>query len=150
MTGRYGRRMFRPRRGCTGTIVHIDASRPRPCFLSQYGDGTSESTDVLRDAAGLRGDDLALPQTVQQRRLTVIHMTHNGDHRGAPHQAGWVGWRSEGTRGQRSVRQTRQIQNIEAPQINNIIYNRPSANWHPVRDPTAPGSGPIHRNDCNL
>lgn len=45
---------------------------------------------MLRDASGLRGDDLALPQAVQQRRLTVVHVTHDGDHRGPWHQEGGV------------------------------------------------------------
>lgn len=45
--------------------------------------GTQKSTDVLCDPAGLRGHDLALPQTVQQCGLAVIHVTHDGDHWGA-------------------------------------------------------------------
>lgn len=50
------------------------------------GPVTQEGSDVLRDAAGLHGDQLALPQAVQQRRLPVIHMTHDSDHRGATRQ----------------------------------------------------------------
>lgn len=60
--------------------------------------GTQKSADVLCDPASLRGCDLALPQTVQQCGLAVIHVTHDGDHRGAWHQAGQVSWWSEGQR----------------------------------------------------
>lgn len=49
---------------------------------------------MLRDASGLCGDDLALPQAVQQRRLTVVHVTHDGDHRGPWHQEGGISRRS--------------------------------------------------------
>lgn len=59
---------------------------------------TQKSPDVLCDATGLRGHDLALPQTVQECGLAMIHMTHDGDHWGAWHQAGQVRWWSEGQR----------------------------------------------------
>jgi len=36
-------------------------------------------SDVLGDAAGLTGDDVGLADVVQQRGLTVVHMTHDGD-----------------------------------------------------------------------
>lgn len=57
---------------------------------------TQKGADVLRDPARLRGHDLAPPQTVEQGGLPVIHVAHDSDHRGAGHQAGWVGWRSGG------------------------------------------------------
>lgn len=66
---------------------------------------TEKRPDVLRDAAGLRGRHLALPQSVQQGGLPVIHMTHDGDHRGAWHQAGRVSQRSGWVRGQISLLQ---------------------------------------------
>lgn len=55
---------------------------------------------MLRDATGLCGHDLALPQAVQQGGFPMIHVTHDGDHRGAWHQQGGVSWRSK--RGQSS------------------------------------------------
>lgn len=66
---------------------------------------TEKRPDVLRDAAGLCGRHLALPQTVQQGGLPVIHVPHDGNHRGAWHQAGWVGRRSGWVRGQISLLQ---------------------------------------------
>ena len=35
--------------------------------------------DVLRDAAGLAGDDVGLADRVEQRRLAVVDVTHDGD-----------------------------------------------------------------------
>ena len=40
--------------------------------------------DVLRDAAGLAGHDVLLADVVEQRRLAVVDVAHDGDHRGAP------------------------------------------------------------------
>ena len=37
--------------------------------------------DVLGDAAGLAGDDVGLADGVEQRRLAVIDVAHDGDHR---------------------------------------------------------------------
>ena len=37
--------------------------------------------DVLRDAAGFAGNDVRLADVVEQRRLAVIHVTHDGDDR---------------------------------------------------------------------
>ena len=37
--------------------------------------------DVLRDASGLAGNDIGLAHIVQQRGLTVIHVSHDGDDR---------------------------------------------------------------------
>ena len=42
--------------------------------------------DDLRDAAGFGGGDVALANLVQQRRLAVIDVAHDGDDRGARHQ----------------------------------------------------------------
>ena len=36
--------------------------------------------DVLRDAAGFSFGDVGLPDGVEQRRLAVIHVAHDGDH----------------------------------------------------------------------
>ena len=48
--------------------------------------------DVLRDAAGLGGDDIGLPDGVEQRRLAVVDMAHDGDHgRARLHRVGRVG-----------------------------------------------------------
>lgn len=55
---------------------------------------TQKRADVLRDPAGLHGHDLAPPQTVEQGGLPVIHVAHDGDHRGAWHPVGRVSWRS--------------------------------------------------------
>ena len=44
--------------------------------------------DVLGDAAGLAGRDIGRPQRVQQRRLAVVDMAHDGHHGGAGHQIG--------------------------------------------------------------
>ena len=57
---------------------------------------------MLRDASGLRGDDLTLPQAVQQRGLPVVHVAHDGDHGGAGRQLGRVRRGSGGGRGQGS------------------------------------------------
>lgn len=56
---------------------------------------TKEGSDVLCDASCLHGNQLAPPQTVQQRRLPMVYVTHDGDHRGAWDQTGGVCWRSE-------------------------------------------------------
>src|SRR5690606_35102461 len=40
-------------------------------------------TDVLGDATGLVPGDVGLPDRVQQRRLSVVDVTHDGDHRRA-------------------------------------------------------------------
>jgi hypothetical protein len=37
---------------------------------------------MLGDAAGFTGDDVGLPDVIQQRRLPVVHVTHDGDDRG--------------------------------------------------------------------
>ena len=42
--------------------------------------------DVLRDAAGLAGDDVRLPDVVEQRRLAVVDVTHDGDDRRPRHE----------------------------------------------------------------
>lgn len=47
---------------------------------------TQEGADVLRDASGLAGGHLALPQTVQQGGFPMVHVAHDGDHRRAWHQ----------------------------------------------------------------
>lgn len=54
--------------------------------VAQTASITSEGADVLCDASGLRGNNLAPPQTIQQRRLPMIHVTHDGDHWRALHQ----------------------------------------------------------------
>src|SRR5688572_1317827 len=43
--------------------------------------------DVLRDSAGLAGDDLRLADVVEQRRLAVVDVAHDGDDRRARHHA---------------------------------------------------------------
>ena len=40
-------------------------------------------TDVLRDAAGLAGDDVRVADRVEQRGLAVVDVTHDGDDRRA-------------------------------------------------------------------
>src|SRR3954447_3343156 len=45
-------------------------------------------TDRLRDAAGLAGDHVGLPDRVQQLRLSVVDVTHDGDDRRTGHQRG--------------------------------------------------------------
>ena len=47
-------------------------------------------TDVLRDATCLAGDDIGLADVVEQRRLAVIDVTHDGDNRGAWHEVLFV------------------------------------------------------------
>ena len=42
--------------------------------------------DVLRDAARLAGDDVGLPDVVEQRRLAVVDVAHDGDDRRPRHQ----------------------------------------------------------------
>ncbi len=42
--------------------------------------------DVLRDAAGLARGDVGLADGVEQRRLAVVDVAHDGDHRRARHQ----------------------------------------------------------------
>lgn len=58
---------------------------------------TQKCPDVLCDASGLCGDDLALPEAVQEGGLTVIHMTHDRDNWGPWHQARWIGWGPKGS-----------------------------------------------------
>ncbi len=43
-------------------------------------------TDVLRDAAGLAGDDVGLANIVEQRGLAVVDMAHDGDNRGTRYE----------------------------------------------------------------
>ena len=38
-------------------------------------------TDVLGNAAGLSGGDVRLPDLVEQRRLAVVDVAHDGHHR---------------------------------------------------------------------
>ena len=42
--------------------------------------------DVLRDAAGLAGDDVGLADVVEQRRLAVVDVAHDGDDRRPRHE----------------------------------------------------------------
>ena len=42
--------------------------------------------DVLRDAARLAGDDVGLPDVVEQRGLAVVDVAHDGDDRRTRHQ----------------------------------------------------------------
>ena len=49
----------------------------RPCTSDRIG------ADVLRDAAGLAGGDVGLAHGVEQRRLAVIDVPHDRDHRRA-------------------------------------------------------------------
>ena len=42
--------------------------------------------DMLGDAAGLAGDDIGLADRVEQRRLAVVDVAHDGDHRRPRHQ----------------------------------------------------------------
>jgi hypothetical protein len=42
--------------------------------------------DVLRDAAGLAGDHVRLADVVEQRRLAVVDVAHDGDHGRARHE----------------------------------------------------------------
>ena len=39
--------------------------------------------DMLGDAARLAGDDIGLADRVEERRLAVVDVAHDGDHRGA-------------------------------------------------------------------
>lgn len=48
---------------------------------------------MLCDAPRLCGHYLAFPQTVQQRSLSVIHVTHDGDHGGAGLHVSRFCWR---------------------------------------------------------
>ena len=43
--------------------------------------------DVLRDATGLAGRDARLADRVEQRRLAVVDVTHDGDDRRARRRA---------------------------------------------------------------
>ncbi len=47
-------------------------------------------TDVLGDAAGLAGDHVGVADRVEQLGLTVVDVTHDGDHRRPGHQVGVV------------------------------------------------------------
>ena len=42
--------------------------------------------DMLRDAAGLAGDDVGMADIVQKRGLAVVNVTHNNDDGGAGHE----------------------------------------------------------------
>ena len=42
--------------------------------------------DVLGDAAGLAGDDVGLADRVEQRRLAVVDVAHDGDDRRPRHE----------------------------------------------------------------
>ena len=46
--------------------------------------------DMLGDPAGFAGGDIGRPQRIQERRLAVIDMAHDGHHRWAGHQAASV------------------------------------------------------------
>ena len=52
-------------------------------FLTVHLGGDLVRTDVLGDAAGLTLDHLGVTDRVQQAGLTVVHVTHDGDHRRA-------------------------------------------------------------------
>ena len=53
--------------------------------VSTVGQGHAVGTDVLRDATGLTGDHVGVADVVQQRRLTVVHVAHDGHDRWARH-----------------------------------------------------------------
>src|SRR5690242_3318714 len=46
--------------------------------------------DVLGDPAGLAGLQVGVPDRIEQLGLAVVDMTHDGDHRRAGHQVGFV------------------------------------------------------------
>ena len=47
-------------------------------------------TDVLCDATSLAGDDVGLADVVEQRSLTVVHVTHDGDDGGAGNEVSLI------------------------------------------------------------
>ena len=49
-----------------------------------------ERADALRDAARFLRRHTRLPQVVQQRRLSVVHVTHHRDHRRTRGQVVWT------------------------------------------------------------
>ena len=52
--------------------------RPTQQYQTLLSD--SQHPDMLRDAPGFAARDIGLAQRVQERRFTVIDMTHHGDH----------------------------------------------------------------------
>ena len=75
-----------------GEVGHLGTTgtHGRKCLMTrgiEEGDVTSVlksyavCADVLGDAASLTGDDIGLADVVEQRGLTVVDMTHDGDHR---------------------------------------------------------------------
>ena len=72
-TGSHGREGFVPRRVKEGDVTSV---------FQRHVIGT----DMLRDAAGLAGNDIGLADIVEQRGLSVIDMPHDRHDGGARHQ----------------------------------------------------------------
>ena len=62
----------------------VNASWPgvsRNVMFLPFGERDVIRADVLRDSAGFARDDVRLADVVEQRRLAVIDVTHDGDDR---------------------------------------------------------------------
>ena len=78
-------------------VRHLRAARAhgRECLVARRvdeGDAVAQrrrhlvGADVLRDATRLARDDVCLPDGVEERRLAVVDVAHDGDDRGAGHE----------------------------------------------------------------